>query len=114
MWLIASQISGSSSMITIFFALMDGSLLAQVQGLLARIFHESPAAAADLVVLPGVLGCRTMRRTNQVRLRSNTLWLPGTRRKRLRCAWPTHLHGLATAIHEISGLVLRYQKLSLG
>ncbi|MDH3557935.1 MAG: hypothetical protein OEV18_17810 [Deltaproteobacteria bacterium] len=56
---------------------MDGSLLAQVQGLLARIFHESPAAAADLVVLPGVLGCRTLRRTNQVRLRSNTLWLPG-------------------------------------
>jgi hypothetical protein len=24
--------------------------------------------------------------------------LPGTRRKRLRCAWHTHLHGLATAI----------------
>ena len=27
--------------------------------------------------LTGVLGCRTLRRTNQVRLRSNTLWLPG-------------------------------------
>ncbi|MEJ2363747.1 MAG: hypothetical protein P8075_15370 [Deltaproteobacteria bacterium] len=24
---------------------------------LARIFHESPAATADLAVLPGVLGC---------------------------------------------------------
>ena len=30
--------------------------------------------------------------------------LPGTRRKRLRCAWRVHLHGLATAIHETSGL----------
>jgi hypothetical protein len=28
-------------------------------------------------VLPGVLGCHTLRRTVQVRLRSNTLWLPG-------------------------------------
>jgi len=28
-------------------------------------------------VLPGVLGCRTLRRTVQVRLRSNTLWFPG-------------------------------------
>jgi hypothetical protein len=28
-------------------------------------------------VLPGVLGCRTLRRTVQVRLRSNTLRLPG-------------------------------------
>jgi hypothetical protein len=31
--------------------------------------------------------------------------LPGTRRKRLRCAWHAHLRGLATEIHEISGLV---------
>ncbi|MEE8316224.1 MAG: hypothetical protein V3W07_05460 [Syntrophobacteria bacterium] len=29
-------------------------------------------------VLPGVLGCRTLRRTVQVRLRSKTLWLPGS------------------------------------
>ena len=44
---------------------------------LARIFHESPAATADMAVLPSVLGCRTLRRTVQVRLRSNTLRLPG-------------------------------------
>ena len=35
------------------------------------------APAADLAVLPGVLGCRTLRRTLQVRLWSNTLRLPG-------------------------------------
>ena len=57
-----------------------------------------------MAVLPRVLGCRPLRRTTQVRLGSNTLRLPGTRRKRLRCAWHTHLRGLATAIHETSGL----------
>jgi len=70
----------------------------------ARIFHELPAAAADMSVLPSVLGCRTLRRTVQVRLGSNLLRLPGTRRKRLRCAWHTLLHGLVTAIRETSGL----------
>ncbi|MDH3558942.1 MAG: hypothetical protein OES18_24130 [Deltaproteobacteria bacterium] len=55
-------------------------------------------------VLPGVLGCRTLRRTVQVRLGSNPLRFPGTRRKRLRCAWHSHLHGLATPIRAISGL----------
>ncbi|MEE9120125.1 MAG: hypothetical protein V3U56_02410 [Syntrophobacteria bacterium] len=30
-----------------------------------------------MTILPGVLGCRTLRRTVQVRLGSNTLWLPG-------------------------------------
>ena len=44
---------------------------------LARIFHESPAATTDMAVLPGVLGCRTLRRTAQVRLGTNTLRLPG-------------------------------------
>ena len=44
---------------------------------LARIFHESLAATTDLAVLPGVLGCRTLRRTVQVRLGTNTLRLPG-------------------------------------
>jgi hypothetical protein len=44
---------------------------------LARVFHESPAATTDMVVLPGVLGCRTLRRTVQVRLGSNSLRLPG-------------------------------------
>ena len=31
------------------------------------MFHESPAATADMVVLPSVLGCNTLRRTVQVR-----------------------------------------------
>jgi len=35
------------------------------------MFHESPAATADMAFLPGVLGCRTLRRTVQVRLGSN-------------------------------------------
>ena len=76
---------------------------------LARMFHELLAATADMAVLPGVLGCRTLRRTVQVRLGSNPAVprdeFPGTRRKRLRCAWYVHLHGLATAIHETSGLM---------
>ena len=32
------------------------------------MFHESTAAAADMSVLPGVLGCGTLRRTIQVSL----------------------------------------------
>jgi hypothetical protein len=59
-----------------------------------------------MAVLPGVLGYRTLRRTVQVRLETNTLRLPGTRRKRLRCAWHTLLHVLATKIRETSGLAL--------
>ncbi|MBT8406434.1 MAG: hypothetical protein KJP05_03175 [Deltaproteobacteria bacterium] len=45
-------------------------------GILARIFHELPAATTDMTVLPGVLGYRTLRRTVQVRLGSNPLRLP--------------------------------------
>ncbi|MGB6378496.1 MAG: hypothetical protein WBG24_17420, partial [Syntrophobacteria bacterium] len=44
---------------------------------LTRIFHESLAATKDMVVLPGVLGCRPLRRTVQVRLGTCTLRLPG-------------------------------------
>jgi len=43
----------------------------------ARIFHELLAATTDLAVLPGVLGCRPLRRTVQVRLGTNPLRLPG-------------------------------------
>ena len=60
------------------------------------MFHESPAVTADMDVLPGVLGCRTLRRTVQVRLRS---------KHPVVARWHAHLHGLATAIHETSGLV---------
>jgi|GEM_PF-1910785 len=74
------------------------------QACLARIFHEWPAATADMTALPGVLGCRTLRRTVQYASGPTPLRLPGTRRKRLRCAWHRSLHGLATAIHEISEL----------
>jgi hypothetical protein len=41
------------------------------------MFHESLAATEDMAVLPGVLGCRTLRRTVLVRLGFNILWLPG-------------------------------------
>ena len=41
------------------------------------MYHESLAATVDMAVLPGVLGCRTLRRTVQVRLGPNTLRLPG-------------------------------------
>ena len=44
---------------------------------LARIFHESLAATTDMVILPGVLGYRSLRRTVQVRLGTNPLRLPG-------------------------------------
>ena len=44
---------------------------------LTRMFHESLAPTVDMAALPGVLGCRTLRRTVQVRLGSNTLRLPG-------------------------------------
>jgi len=63
----------------------------------AWIFHESLAATTDMAVLPGVLGYWPLRRTVQVRLGATTLRLPG--------GTPV-LCGLATAIHEISGLGL--------
>jgi hypothetical protein len=36
-------------------------------GALTRIFHELLAATTDMAVLPGVLGCRLLRLTVQVR-----------------------------------------------
>ena len=44
---------------------------------LGRIFYELLAATTNMAVLPGVLGCLPLRRTVQVRLGTNTLWLPG-------------------------------------
>ncbi len=41
------------------------------------MFHELLAATTDMDALPGVLGCRPLRRTVQVRLETNTLRLPG-------------------------------------
>jgi len=51
-----------------------------------------------MAVLPGVLGCRPLRRTVQVRLGTN----PAGRVAR----WHAHLRDLATAIHETSGLAV--------
>jgi hypothetical protein len=81
-----------------------------VIGSLTRIFHELPAATTDMAVLPGVLGCRTPRRTVQVRLRSNTLRLPGGTPILFALAAlrsvpqaGSQFRGLVTAIHEIFG-----------
>ena len=68
---------------------------------IARIFHESLATTTDMGVLPGVLGCRLQRRTRSGTPRNQSR---GTAGRVAR--WPAHLHGLATAIHEISGLVV--------
>ncbi|MCG6946335.1 MAG: hypothetical protein LJE87_13460 [Deltaproteobacteria bacterium] len=88
------------------------------QSELTRIFHESLAATTDMAVLPGVLRCWILRRTVQVRLGPDTLRLPGGtpilfalaalrsvphRKRHLRQAG-SQFRGLATAIHEISGL----------
>ncbi len=40
-------------------------------GPLARMFHEALAATLDMAVLPGVFGCRYLRRTGQVCLGTN-------------------------------------------
>jgi hypothetical protein len=67
----------------IFSVIVIPMIATFVAGHLARIFHESLAATTDMAVLPGVLGCRPLRRTVQVRLGTkvrlgtNTLWLPG-------------------------------------
>ena len=62
-------------------------------------------------VLPGVLGCRPLRRTVQVRLGTNTLRLPGGTPIFFALAAlrsvpqaGSQFRGLATAILEISGL----------
>ncbi|MEJ2234040.1 MAG: hypothetical protein P8X67_08940 [Syntrophobacterales bacterium] len=76
-----------------------------------RIFHESLAATTDMAVLPGGLGCRTLRRAVQVCLGSNPLRLPGGKTILFALAAlrsvpqaGSQLRSLATAIHEISGL----------
>jgi hypothetical protein len=56
---------------------IDAINVTPIAVVLARIFHELPAATTDMAVLPGVLGCWPLRRTVQVRLGTNTLRLPG-------------------------------------
>jgi hypothetical protein len=78
---------------------------------LARIFHESLATTTDMDVLPGVLGRQPLRRTVLVRLGTNTLRLPGGTPILFALAAlrsvpqaGSQFRGLATEIHEISGL----------
>ena len=68
-------------------------------------------ATTDMAFLPGVLGCRLLRRTVQVRLGTNTLWLTGGKPIFFALAAlrsvpqaGSQFRGLATAIHKISGL----------
>ena len=58
-------------------ALQFNCLDRRMKAPLTRIFHESLATTTDMDVLPGVLECRPLRRTVQVRLGTNTLRLPG-------------------------------------
>jgi hypothetical protein len=63
--------------------------------------------------MPGVLGCSFDRlRTGSpcdvlfkygIQSRGTAARFPGTRLKRLRWAWHSHLHGLVTSIRETSG-----------
>ena len=67
------------------------------------MFHESLAATTDMAALPGVLGC------SFDRLRTGSpcdVPFRGTPQNQhpVVARWHTHLRGLATAIHEISGL----------
>ncbi len=64
-----------------------------------------------MAALPDVLGCRLLRRTVQVRLGTNTLWLPGGTPIFFALAAlrsvpqaGSQFRDLATAIHAISGL----------
>ncbi|MEJ2235231.1 MAG: hypothetical protein P8X67_15025 [Syntrophobacterales bacterium] len=66
-----------------------------------------------MAVLPGVLGCRPLRRTAQVRLGSNPLRLPGGTPILFALAAlrsvpqaGSQFRGLVTAIHEISELLV--------
>jgi hypothetical protein len=57
-------------------------------------------ATTDMAVLPGVLGCRYLRRTVQGYVSE-----PIPRYRGTVARGPSHLRDLATVIHEISGLV---------
>jgi hypothetical protein len=74
-----------------------------------------------MAVLPGVLGCRLLRRTVQVRLGINTLRFPGGTPILFALAAlrsvpqaGSQFRGLATAIHKISGLRKSHPLKALG
>jgi hypothetical protein len=60
-------------------ACSEAELGTKERAALARMFHEWLAATLDMAVLPGVLGCRLLRRNVQVRLGTYTLRLPEAR-----------------------------------
>jgi hypothetical protein len=75
------------------------------------MFHELSTATAKMGFLPGVLGPHALRRTVQVRLGPESLWLPGCKPLCIALAAlrsvpqaGSQLHCLATAIHETCGL----------
>jgi hypothetical protein len=75
---------------------------------LTRQFHEWPAATADMTVLPVVLGCSFDRlRTGSPCDVLFKYASDPTPRYRGVARRHSHLHGLATAIHEIAGLGLQ-------
>jgi hypothetical protein len=99
------------------YSLRSFAKFIEFQKNLARIFHGSLAATTDMAVLPDVLGCRPLRRTVQVRPGPN----PAVPRDELPGGTPilfalaalrsvpqagSQFRDLATAIHEIYGLVL--------
>ena len=83
------------------------------------MFHESITATTDMVVLPGVLRCRILRRTVKVRLGTNSLRLPGGTPILFALAplrsvpqAGSQFRGLVTPIHKTSGLgVLEYSSI---
>ncbi len=76
--------------------------------LLARIFHEWPAAATDMAVLPCVLGCRTLSILFKYTSGPTPCGCTVARPPRLArmTGRHTHLRGLETPIHEICGLAM--------
>jgi len=64
------------------------------------VLLSEPEAWRPRVSVPATYHAGTPRKQS----RGTAGRLPGTRRKRLRCAWHAHLRDLATEIHEISGL----------
>ena len=78
---------------------------------LARMFHESLTTTTGMVVLPCVLGFRSLQRTIQVCLGTKTLRLPGGTTIYFALAAlrsvpqaGSRFRGLVTPIHKTSGL----------
>ena len=76
------------------------------QSVLAWMFDESPAVTADMTVLSGFLGCSfdRLRTSSPCDVAFRYASGPIPRYRGTVARWHAHLRGLATAIHEISGL----------